>query len=48
MIGCSTIAFTPAPMWQVLLLGNHALAGVILGQAGGHCRAVAVAYPLSA
>ena len=31
MIGCSTIAFTPAPMWQVLLLGNHALADVILG-----------------
>ena len=22
MIGCSSIAFTPAPMWQVLLLGN--------------------------
>ena len=32
MIGCSTIAFTPAPMWQVLLLGNHALAGVIPGR----------------
>ena len=30
MIGCSTIAFTPTPMWQVLLLGSHALAGVIL------------------
>ena len=29
MIGCSTIAFTPAPMWQVLLLGSHASAGVI-------------------
>ena len=32
MIGCSTIAFTPAPMWQVLLLGSHALAGVIPGR----------------
>ena len=32
MIGCSTIAFTPTPMWQVLLLGSHALAGVILGR----------------
>ena len=32
MIGCSTIAFTPAPMGQVLLLGSHALAGVILGR----------------
>ena len=32
MIGCSTIAFTPAPMWQVLLLGSDALAGVILGR----------------
>ena len=32
MIGCSTIAFTPAPMGQVLLLGNHALAGVIPGR----------------
>ena len=31
MIGCSTIAFTPTPMGQVLLLGNHALAGVIPG-----------------
>ena len=29
MIGCSTIAFTPTPMGQVLLLGSHALAGVI-------------------
>ena len=32
MIGCSTIAFTPTPMGQVLLLGSHALAGVILGR----------------
>ena len=32
MIGCSTIAFTPAPMGQVLLPGSHALAGVILGR----------------
>ena len=32
MIGCSTIAFTPTPMWQVLLLGSHALAGVIPGR----------------
>ena len=32
MIGCSTIAFTPTPMWQVLLLGSHALAGMILGR----------------
>ena len=32
MIGCSTIAFTPAPVWQVLLLRSHALAGVILGR----------------
>ncbi len=32
MIGCSTIAFTPAPMWQVLLLGSHASAGVIPGR----------------
>ena len=31
MIGCSTIAFTPIPMGQVLLPGSHALAGVILG-----------------
>ena len=23
MIGCSTIAFTPTPMWQVLLLGSQ-------------------------
>ena len=34
MIGCSTIAFTPTPMWQVLLLGSHALAGVIPAQHG--------------
>ena len=32
MIGCSTIAFTPTPMWQVLLLGSHASAGVIPGR----------------
>ena len=32
MIGCSTIAFTPTPMGQVLLLGSHALAGVIPGR----------------
>ena len=32
MIGCSTIAFTPAPVWQVLLLGSHASVGVILGR----------------
>ena len=32
MIGCSTIAFTPTPMWQVLLLGSHAWAGVIPGR----------------
>ena len=32
MIGCSTIAFTPTPMGQVLLLGSHALAGLILGR----------------
>ena len=32
MIGCSTIAFTPTPMCQVLLLGNHASAGVIPGR----------------
>ena len=32
MIGCSTIAFTPAPMGQVLLLGSHALASVIPGR----------------
>ena len=32
MIGCSTIAFTPAPMGQVLLLGSHALADVIPGR----------------
>ena len=32
MTGCSTIAFTPTPMGQVLLLGSHALAGVILGR----------------
>ena len=29
MIGCSNIAFPPTPMGQVLLLGSHALAGVI-------------------
>ena len=32
MIGCSTIAFTPTPVGQVLLLGSHALADVILGR----------------
>ena len=32
MIGCSNIAFTPAPMGQVLLPGSHALAGVIPGR----------------
>ena len=32
MIGCSTIAFTPMTMGQVLLLGSHALASVIPGR----------------
>ena len=32
MIGRSTIAFTPTPVWQVLLLGNHALAVVVPGR----------------